>query len=255
MDKQNIPIIILIVLLILGIAFFVLNKNSLTENPDPEENTLTNIGDGSAVENSLNGLSGEDNTQNTQNSNNLQNSLQENKMQENYKQYSSQPQMTIDQNKSYTAVMKTNVGEIRLELDAKNTPITTNNFIFLAKDGFYNNTIFHRVIKDFMIQGGDPAGTGAGSPGYKFKDENIVGEYTRGTLAMANSGPDTNGSQFFIMHGDKPLPKAYVIFGRVTQGLDVVDKIASAEVTSSASGERSKPVSPAAILSIEIIEN
>ena len=164
------------------------------------------------------------------------------------------PIMIIDQKKTYTAKMKTSAGEMEIILNAGMTPVTVNNFVFLAKKNFYDNTIFHRAIKGFMIQGGDPNGDGTGGPGYKFDDEPFTGEYTRGTLAMANSGPNTNGSQFFIMHGDYPLPPNYVIFGKVIKGLDVVDKIANAPVTMSPSGENSKPVNPVKVLSIEIIE-
>jgi cyclophilin family peptidyl-prolyl cis-trans isomerase len=129
-----------------------------------------------------------------------------------------------------------------------------NNFVTLAKNNFYNNTIFHRTIKGFMIQGGDPKGNGTGDPGYKFDDEPFTGEYTRGTIAMANSGPNTNGSQFFIMHADYPLPPNYVIFGKVSKGLEVVDEIATAPVKASFSGEMSTPISPAKVKTIEIIE-
>ena len=132
--------------------------------------------------------------------------------------------------------------------------MTVNNFVFLAKKNFYDNTIFHRAIQDFMIQGGDPNGDGTGGPGYKFDDEPFTGEYLRGTLAMANAGPNTNGSQFFIMHDDYPLPPNYVIFGKVIKGLDVVDKIATAPIQMSASGENSQPVNPVKILSVEIVE-
>ena len=164
------------------------------------------------------------------------------------------PIMIIDAKKTYTAKMKTSAGEIDISLNAAATPITVNNFVFLAKKNFYDNVIFHRAIKGFMIQGGDPTGTGSGGPGYQFNDEQFTGEYLRGTLAMANAGPNTNGSQFFIMHADYPLPPNYVIFGKVIKGLDVVDKIAEAPVTMSASGENSKPVTPVKILSVEIVE-
>ncbi|MFA6228094.1 MAG: peptidylprolyl isomerase [Patescibacteria group bacterium] len=164
------------------------------------------------------------------------------------------PEIIIDQSKTYTAVLHTDRGDITVALNAKATPITVNNFVYLAKNNFYDNTIFHRVIKDFMIQGGDPKGDGTGGPGYKFADEKFTGEYARGTLAMANSGPNTNGSQFFIMHADVPLQKDYVIFGRVTKGLDVVDKIATAATTLGADGAMSKPVTPVKVNSIEIIE-
>lgn len=164
------------------------------------------------------------------------------------------PTMQIDVNKTYTALMKTSEGDITIELDAKGSPNTVNNFVYLAKNKFYDNTIFHRVIKGFMIQGGDPKGDGTGGPGYQFADEPFTGEYTKGTIAMANAGPNTNGSQFFIMHADYPLPKNYVIFGHVTAGLDVVDKIAEAPVTMSAHGENSQPVTPVKVESVTITE-
>jgi len=160
------------------------------------------------------------------------------------------PKLAIKKTKKYTAVMKTSAGDIELELFADQTPITVNNFVTLSKKKFYEGVIFHRVIKGFMIQGGDPTGSGSGGPGYKFDDEMFDGEYTRGTLAMANAGPDTNGSQFFIMHKDTPLPKDYVIFGRVTKGLETVDSIAEAPV--SADGQ--SPVSPVKIKSVTITE-
>ncbi len=170
------------------------------------------------------------------------------------KQYNMQPVMTIDKNKKYTAILKTSEGDIMVQLNALITPITVNNFVFLAKEGFYNQTIFHRVIKDFMIQGGDPLGTGSGGPGYRFNDEKFIGEYSRGTIAMANAGPNTNGSQFFIIHKDNPLEKNYVIFGKVISGIEVVDKIAEALVMENMSGEMSKPVNPIIVNSVEIQE-
>lgn len=165
------------------------------------------------------------------------------------------PAMQIDQNKTYTAVMTTTAGDITIALQADKTPITVNNFVYLARKGFYNNTIFHRVISGFMIQGGDPKNDGTGGPGYRFADEPFTGEYKKGTVAMANAGPDTNGSQFFIMHDDYNLPKNYVIFGQVTKGLEVVDKIAVAAVEVSASGEKSKPVAPVTIKNVTVEED
>jgi peptidylprolyl isomerase len=162
------------------------------------------------------------------------------------------PKMEIDTNKKYSVVLHTEKGDITIELTAKKTPITVNNFVTLAKKGFYNNTIFHRVIKGFMIQGGDPKGDGTGGPGYQFDDEYFEGEYTRGTVAMANAGPDTNGSQFFIMHADNPLPKDYIIFGKVTSGMDVVDTIAESPVQANFSGETSTPITPIKILTIDV---
>jgi cyclophilin family peptidyl-prolyl cis-trans isomerase len=162
--------------------------------------------------------------------------------------------LQIDKEKTYQAVLHTTEGDITIDLNAIDTPITANNFVKLARENFYDNTIFHRVIDGFMIQGGDPTGTGTGGPGYKFDDEPFTGEYTRGTVAMANSGPNTNGSQFFIMHADTALPKNYVIFGKVSEGLEAVDKIATAETTPSLGGENSKPVNPVKITSVDILE-
>lgn len=164
------------------------------------------------------------------------------------------PAMSIDKNKKYQAVLKTSVGEITIELNAKETPITVNNFVFLAKKGFYDQTVFHRVIEGFMVQGGDPKGDGTGGPGYTFADELFTGEYTRGTVAMANAGPNTNGSQFFIMHQDYELPKNYVIFGKVIEGMETVDKIATAPTTTNDFGESSRPIEPVKITSVKIIE-
>lgn len=163
-------------------------------------------------------------------------------------------EMTFDMKKSYTAILHTEKGDITIVLNAQDTPKTAENFVSLSRKNFYDGTVFHRVIAGFMIQGGDPKGDGTGGPGYKFADEPITGEYTRGTVAMANSGPNTNGSQFFIMHADTALPKNYVIFGKVTKGLDVVDAIATAPVNMSPSGEDSSPVSPVKVTSVDIIE-
>jgi cyclophilin family peptidyl-prolyl cis-trans isomerase len=162
--------------------------------------------------------------------------------------------MILEQGKTYRAKIKTSVGDMLVELHHDHVPVTVNNFVYLGKSGFYNDVIFHRIIDGFMIQGGDPTGTGSGGPGYRFGDEKFIGEYTRGTLAMANAGPNTNGSQFFIMHHDNPLPPNYTIFGNVLEGLDIVDAIATAEVEASMRGESSTPVDPVVISEIEIIE-
>jgi cyclophilin family peptidyl-prolyl cis-trans isomerase len=146
------------------------------------------------------------------------------------KQYDSAPDLDIDLSKSYSATLDTNHGEIVIEFDPQRSPLTVNNFVFLANDGFYDGVIFHRVIENFMIQGGDPTGTGTGGPGYRFRDEiEGPGEYARGTVAMANAGPNTNGSQFFIVHKDTGLPHSYTIFGQVTEGMDTVDSIATSD--------------------------
>ncbi len=162
--------------------------------------------------------------------------------------------MEFNASTHYSAILHTSKGDIEIELNFGQTPNTVKNFVDLARKDFYDNTIFHRAIKGFMIQGGDPKGNGTGGPGYKFNDEPFTGEYTRGAVAMANAGPNTNGSQFFIMHADYPLPKAYTIFGRVIKGMEVVDLIATDKVQMSGSGELSQPVDPTTITNIEILE-
>lgn len=170
------------------------------------------------------------------------------------KQYTTAPAMSIDKSKTHTATMETSKGTMTFELFAKETPMTVNNFVFLSREGFYNGTKFHRIISGFMIQGGDPLGNGTGGPGYKFDDEPITRDYKRGILAMANSGPNTNGSQFFIMHKDYPLPKNYVIFGELTSGPDVLDIIANTPVVDSGMGETSKPTEDIVINAVSIEE-
>lgn len=177
---------------------------------------------------------------------------QETKAMNNGKTYTAYPEMGIESTKKYTATMKTSAGEMKIRLNAKDVPKTVNNFVFLAREKFYDGVIFHRTIPGFMIQGGDPTGTGMGGPGYRFDDESFTGEYKKGTLAMANAGPDTNGSQFFIMHADYALPKNYTIFGEVISGIEVVDKIATAPTQPG--GEGSKPVNPVTIESVTISE-
>ena len=170
------------------------------------------------------------------------------------KTYSAPPSLSIDTKKKYTATMITSKGPMTLELFANETPNTVNNFVFLARDKFYDGTTFHRIVKDFMIQGGDPKGDGTGDPGYKFTDEKITRDYKRGIIAMANSGPNTNGSQFFIMHKDTSLPKNYVIFGQVTQGLETVDAIANVPTVEGGMGEQSKPTEKVTLQSVIIEE-
>ena len=171
------------------------------------------------------------------------------------KTYSAPPAMNINENGNYSAVIETSLGSIEIELFTDIAPITVNNFVNLSKDGYYDNVIFHRVIKGFMIQGGDPSGTGHGEmgkyPGYEFQDElNNPMQYEKGIVAMANRGPNTNGSQFFIMHVDYPLPYDYTIFGKVSNGIDVVDAIANVQT-----GDMDKPVDDVVINSVDIKEN
>lgn len=140
--------------------------------------------------------------------------------------FSAPPSMQIDPNKGYTATLDTTKGTITIELEPKIAPLTVNNFVFLVRQRFYDGLKFHRVEPGFVIQGGDPAGNGTGGPGYTFKDEPVAQPYKLGTVAMANRGPNTNGSQFFICLADLPqLPPNYTIFGETTGGIDVVKKI------------------------------
>ena len=142
--------------------------------------------------------------------------------------YPAPPDMQVDPDKAYRATIETPRGTITLDLDARNAPKTVNNFVTLARDGFYDGLTFHRVISNFMVQGGDPTGTGSGGPGYTFEDETRGNPNThdRGVISMANAGPNTNGSQFFITHSPQPhLNGRHTVFGKVAEGLDVVDAI------------------------------
>jgi peptidylprolyl isomerase len=164
--------------------------------------------------------------------------------------------MQLTRDVDYSAVLHTSAGDITVALYRDDAPKTVNNFVFLARQGFYDGVPFHRVIRDFMIQTGDPTGTGSGGPGYRFNDEQITREYVAGTLAMANAGPHTNGSQFFICHTDcrRKLAKAYTIFGKVTAGMDVVDAIATSPVQRTSGGEASAPQNLVKITSIDVQE-
>jgi peptidyl-prolyl cis-trans isomerase B (cyclophilin B) len=141
-------------------------------------------------------------------------------------QWDKPPAMIIDTNKKYTAIMDTEKGRLVLELFAKDVPKTVNNFVFLAREGYYDGTTFHRVIPGFMVQGGDQTGTGRGGPGYRFEDEFTKHEHEVGTLSMANAGPNTNGSQFFICYTPQPLLNGrHSVFGRLVEGMDVLESI------------------------------
>jgi len=174
-------------------------------------------------------------------------------------QWKNPPAMTIDQNKQYTATIKTNYGDIVVQLLPKEAPVTVNNFVFLSRQGFYNNVKFHRVVAGFMIQTGDPTGTGAGGPGYQFADElPVKRQYAPGIVAMANAGANTNGSQFFICTGStsknlNSYPN-YTIFGQVTAGMDVAQKIENVPVGRSPSGEVSSPTVDVHINTVTIQE-
>jgi cyclophilin family peptidyl-prolyl cis-trans isomerase len=169
------------------------------------------------------------------------------------KSYSSPPEMTIDTAKRYTAEIDTSMGTMTAALDPIAAPKTVNSFVFLARDGFYDGVTFHRVIQGFVLQGGDPEGTGRGGPGYKYEDElPKAGRYEIGSLAMANAGPNTNGSQFFVISGPSGvrLPPQYSLFGKVVKGLDVVDAI---EKVPTGPGDR--PKEDVVINSITITES
>jgi peptidyl-prolyl cis-trans isomerase B (cyclophilin B) len=141
-------------------------------------------------------------------------------------------EQVIDPARRYEATISTEKGDIVVDLDPGRAPKTVNNFVFLAREGFYDGLTFHRVVDDFVVQGGCPEGSGRGGPGYKFEDEPVVGDYGPGALAMANAGPNTNGSQFFICTVDdrQKLQKAYNLFGQVTQGMDVVTSIRRGDI-------------------------
>jgi peptidyl-prolyl cis-trans isomerase B (cyclophilin B) len=149
------------------------------------------------------------------------------------KQWNTPPEMVIDIKKNYEVHMKTNRGEIVIELAPQYAPKTVNNFVFLIREGFYDGVTFHRVIPDFVIQGGDPTGTGMGGPGYKFEDETFDNplKHETGVLSMANAGPNTNGSQFFITHSPQPhLNGKHTVFGKVTSSMDIVNAIRGGDV-------------------------
>ena len=168
-------------------------------------------------------------------------------------QWNRPPEQIIDPTKRYSAEMDTSMGMITIALDPIAAPKTVNSFVFLAREGFYEGVIFHRVIQGFVLQGGDPTGTGTGGPGYRFDDElPKAGQYEIGSLAMANAGPNTNGSQFFIISGPQgaSLPPQYSLFGKVVKGLDVVDQI---EKVPTGAGDR--PKTDVVINSVTITEH
>ena len=157
--------------------------------------------------------------------------------------FDSAPPMCLDPEKEYSALVTTNKGEIEIALDQSKAPITVNNFVFLARNQYFDDTTCHRIVTDFVVQCGDPTATGTGGPGYRFPDElPEAGEYKIGSIAMANSGPDTNGSQFFIITGPNgvALPPSYALFGEVTAGLD--DTVVEMAAAATASGTPSEPV-------------
>lgn len=180
------------------------------------------------------------------------------KVNESPQQWDSEPKMTIAKSATYTARLKTSEGMIVAKLDAALAPHAVNNFVFLAKNGFYTCIPFHRIMRDFMVQTGDPTGTGTSGPGYNITDDKVTKPYDRGVLAMANTGAaNTGGSQFFIVHGttvNQQLTPTYSLFGKVTSGLDVLDRIATAPVVTGASGENSSPEKPVWLEKVTVTE-
>ena len=174
------------------------------------------------------------------------------------KQWSKPFDFSVSGSKKYSATLTTNKGVFDIELFVDKAPQTVNNFVNLAREGYYDSTPFHRIVSGFVVQGGDPTGSGSGGPGYRFGDELPTDlDYKRGVLAMANAGPNTNGSQFFVCLTDLSgkLPKNYTIFGQVTSGLDVVDKIAATPTRRGASGENSSPTELVTLESVTVSES
>jgi len=223
------------ILPLLGIGFVVLLM-FFTSKP-PESNTqLKSVLNSQATSNPT--------TQNANNSNNLQGNQNMQKTQ------MSLPTQVIDVNKTYYAKFETNLGSFKIKLFTKEAPLTVNNFVYLAQNKFYDGLIFHRIIKDFMIQGGDPLGSGSGGPGYKFGDEQSGKKLVKGSLAMANAGPNTNGSQFFIVTAASTpwLDGKHTNFGEVVEGLDVVEKMSLVKT-----GQNDRPIENITITKLDII--
>lgn len=236
--KDKTPIAVIgITILALVLLVFLLNRSSSVENSQNSQTT------DSQTENQLENA--EDETKENTNSMPVQTNTTDKKT------YSQPFEMQLKDGVDYIAQITTSMGVIKIDLFEKDAAKTVNNFVSLAKDGFYDGLIFHRVIEDFMIQGGDPLGMGFGDPGYKFEDEFNDQKLVKGSLAMANSGPNTNGSQFFIVTATETpwLDGKHTNFGIVTEGLDVVEAISKVQKDSS-----DKPLTPVVMEKVEIIE-
>jgi cyclophilin family peptidyl-prolyl cis-trans isomerase len=176
------------------------------------------------------------------------------------KQYSKAPDMQLKPGVRYEAVIDTTEGQFKIELLGEQAPKTVNNFVALARDGYFDGIVFHRIIREFMVQTGDPTGTGMGGPGYRFEDELPPAlDYESGVVAMANAGPNTNGSQFFVCTGEQSKhlnnQPNYTVFGRVNEGMDTVLAIAATPVGMSNSGERSHPTKEVKMNSVQVEEH
>ena len=169
-------------------------------------------------------------------------------------QWSSPPSATLDPAKTYTVTVVTNMGTFAFHLLAEEAPIAVNSFVCLARAGFFDSVVFHRIVTGFVIQGGDPTAIGGGGPGYEFVNEPVSRPYTRGTVAMANAGLDTNGSQFFVVLADSTLAPNYTIFGEVTSGMEAVDAIAAVPLGPNAQGRLESPLEPVIMESVTITE-
>ena len=225
MDEKIIKFLPLIgIVLTLGLFIFSASKN--TQPSDPMSDVLKNLNNQNPVSNSKGNQT-----------------MDKTKM--------SIPSQVINPAKNYVAVFNTNQGSFKIKLYANSVPLTVNNFVYLAKAKFYDGLVFHRIIKDFMIQGGDPIGNGTGGPGYRFQDEKSDHKLVKGSLAMANSGPNTNGSQFFVVTAKETpwLDGKHTNFGEVIEGMDIVDKIGTVKT-----GANDRPVSDVVINTIEILE-
>jgi len=225
MDEKIIKFLPLIgIVLTLGLFIFSASKN--TQPSDPMSDVLKNLNNQNPVSNSKGNQT-----------------MDKTKM--------SIPSQVINPAKNYVAVFNTNQGSFKIKLYANSVPLTVNNFVYLAKTKFYDGLVFHRIIKDFMIQGGDPIGNGTGGPGYRFQDEKSDHKLVKGSLAMANSGPNTNGSQFFVVTAKETpwLDGKHTNFGEVIEGMDIVDKIGTVKT-----GANDRPVSEVVINTIEILE-
>lgn len=222
---------ILGIFITIGFLIYSFIKTPVKEEKKPLENIIKNINNSESAD--------------------KVNNLTQNESKDMDKTKMPKPTQIINLNKKYTALMKTSVGDIKISLFVNEASLAVNNFVYLSKNGFYNNVIFHRVIKDFMIQGGDPLGNGTGGPGYSFKDEQSGKKLVRGSLAMANSGPNTNGSQFFIVTASETpwLDGKHTNFGQVIEGMEIVDKIENTQTD-----RNDKPLDEIKINSIEIIE-
>lgn len=247
-------ILAIIIFLILGLFLLNQNEDGITDDVDLSHQDLGSVpieeGFGGELDFTEEQVNDPFTQQQQSEPNPINNQTESNLMVDKTKL--AQPVMIIDPNKEYTAVMTTSEGSITLRLFADQTPVTVNNFVYLAKEGFYNDLIFHRIIEDFMIQGGCPLGNGTSGPGYQFQDEQNSKPLVKGSLAMANSGPNTNGSQFFIVTAQATpwLDGLHTHFGQVIEGMNVVDKIAQTET-----GANDRPIQPVIIQSITVSEN